>query len=144
MFREMRRNGQELPLEECTAILNRGTSGVLALSGDDNYPYAVPVSYAYDGYKLYFHCAKSGHKIDAIRRNAKASFCVIDQDLVVPEEYTSYFRSSLPLERFAFWRTARKSGRLSKSSRSNMRQMTMMPTVRRPLTGIGFLYVCWK
>ncbi len=93
MFREMRRNGQELPLEECTAILNRGTSGVLALSGDDNYPYAVPVSYAYDGYKLYFHCAKSGHKIDAIRRNAKASFCVIDQDLVVPEEYTSYFRS---------------------------------------------------
>ena len=65
MFREMRRNGQELPLEECTAILNRGTSGVLALSGDDNYPYAVPVSYAYDGYKLYFHCAKSGHKIDA-------------------------------------------------------------------------------
>ena len=87
MFREMRRNGQELPLEECTAILNRGTSGVLALSGDDNYPYAVPVSYAYDGYKLYFHCAKSGHKIDAIRRNAKASFCVIDQDLVVPEEY---------------------------------------------------------
>ena len=52
MFREMRRNGQELPLEECTAILNRGTSGVLALSGDDNYPYAVPVSYAYDGYKV--------------------------------------------------------------------------------------------
>ena len=43
--------------------------------------------------RLYFHCAKSGHKIDAIRRNAKASFCVIDQDLVVPEEYTSYFRS---------------------------------------------------
>lgn len=75
------------------AVLNRGTSGVLALSGDDNYPYAVPISYVYDGHKLYFHCAKSGHKIDAVRRNAKASFCVIDQDQVVPEEYTSYFRS---------------------------------------------------
>ena len=144
MFREMRRNGQELPLEECTAILNRGTSGVLALSGDDNYPYAVPVSYAYDGYKLYFHCAKSGHKIDAIRRNAKASFCVIDQDLVVPEEYTSYFRSIIAFGTIRILEDSQESGRLSKSSRSNMRQMTMMPTVRRPLTGIGFLYVCWK
>lgn len=93
MFREMRRKGQALSLEECMAVLNRGTSGVLALSGDDNYPYAVPISYVYDGHKLYFHCAKSGHKIDAVRRNAKASFCVIDQDQVVPEEYTSYFRS---------------------------------------------------
>ena len=42
---------------------------------------------------VYFHCAKSGHKLDAIRRNPKASFCVVDQDQVVPEEYTTYFRS---------------------------------------------------
>ena len=47
----------------------------------------------YDGDKLYFHCAKAGHKLDAVRREPKVSFCVIDQDRVVPEEYTSYFRS---------------------------------------------------
>lgn len=93
IFREMRRKRQALSAEECAAVLNRGTSGVLALSGDDDYPYAVPISYVYDGEKLYFHCAKSGHKLDAISRNAKASFCVIDQDQIVPEEYTSYFRS---------------------------------------------------
>ena len=93
MFREMRRKRQALSPEENAAVLRRGTSGVLALSGDNDYPYAVPVSYVYDGEKLYFHCAKSGHKLDAIRRNAKASFCVIDQDRVIPEEYTSYFRS---------------------------------------------------
>lgn len=93
MFREMRRNKQQLSPEICEDILTRGTSGVLALLGDDDYPYAVPISYVYDGAKLYFHCAKSGHKLDAIRKSSKASFCVIDQDEIVPEEYTSYFRS---------------------------------------------------
>lgn len=93
MFREMRRKRQALSREEISSVLYKGTSGVLALSGDDNYPYAVPVSYVYDGEKIYFHCAKSGHKLDAIHRNPKASFCVIDQDEIVPDEYTSYFRS---------------------------------------------------
>ncbi len=93
MFREMRRKKQLLPEEEAIAILKEGTSGVLALSGDDGYPYAVPISYVYEGGKLWFHCAKSGHKLDAIRREPKASFCVTAQDKVVPEEYTTYFRS---------------------------------------------------
>ena len=93
MFSEMRRKRQALSGEECAAVLDRGTSGVLALYGEEGYPYAVPLSYAWDGEKLYFHCAKSGHKMDAVRRNSRASFCVIDQDQVVPEEYTSYFRS---------------------------------------------------
>ena len=94
MFRNIRRSRQALSAEDCAAVLHRGTSGVLALSGDDGYPYAVPLSYVYDDRRerLYFHSARSGHKLDAIRRNAKASFCVVDQDLVVPEEYTSHFR----------------------------------------------------
>lgn len=93
MFREMRRKKQKLSKEECDRILYNGTSGVLALHGDDGYPYAVPVSYVYNGEKLLFHSAKIGHKIDAILKNAAASFCVIDQDQIVPEEYTTYFRS---------------------------------------------------
>lgn len=93
MFRKMRRNRQALSAEECSAVLMKGTCGVLALSGDDGYPYAVPLSYGYDNGILYFHCAKHGHKLDAIAKNPKASFCVIDQDQIVPEEYTSYFRS---------------------------------------------------
>ena len=93
MFREMRRKRQKLSKEECEEILFRGTSGVLAVSGDDGYPYAVPLSYLYENGKIFFHCAKSGHKLDAVRRNPKASFCVIGQDKVVPEEYTTYYRS---------------------------------------------------
>ena len=93
MFREMRRKKQALSIKECELILQRGTSGVLALSGDEGYPYSVPISYVFSEGTLYFHCAKQGHKIDAIKRSPKASFCVIDQDYVVAEEYTSYFRS---------------------------------------------------
>ena len=95
MFREMRRKNQALSREETEAVLRRGTSGVLAVAGDGGYPYAVPLSYAYAEGKLYFHCARAGHKLDAVRREPKASFCVIDQDQVVPEEYTTYFRSAI-------------------------------------------------
>lgn len=93
MFREMRRKRQAISLEESVAVLMRGTSGVLAVLGDNGYPYAVPISYAYYGTHIYFHCAKAGHKLDAIKQNHKVSFCVIDKDEVIPDEYTSYFRS---------------------------------------------------
>lgn len=89
----MRRKKQKLTPGECAAILARGSSGVLAVAGDDGYPYAVPLSYVHHDNSLYFHCAKTGHKLDAIAQNSKASFCVIDKDHVVPEEYTTYFRS---------------------------------------------------
>ena len=93
MFRSMRRSKQMLSKETVIEILNRNTSGTLALLGDDDYPYAVPISYVYADEKLYMHSAKTGHKIDAIRQHEKASFCVIDQDQIVPEKYTTYFRS---------------------------------------------------
>lgn len=93
MFRDMRRKDQVLSREECLAVLERGTSGVLAVQGDDGYPYAVPLSYAYEDGKLWFHCAREGHKLDAILRDPRVSFCVVDRDQVVPLEYTTYFRS---------------------------------------------------
>ena len=93
MFREMRRKRQALTQAQCQAILEQGSCGVLALSGDDGYPYAVPLSYLYHQGKLYFHSAKSGHKLDALRREPKASFCVVAQDQVAPLEYTTLYRS---------------------------------------------------
>ena len=93
MFRDMRRKNQLLPQEEAEAILRQGTSGVLSLLGDGGYPYGVPLSYVYHNGKLYFHCAKAGHKLDAIRREGKCSFCVIGQDQVVAEKYITLFRS---------------------------------------------------
>jgi nitroimidazol reductase NimA-like FMN-containing flavoprotein (pyridoxamine 5'-phosphate oxidase superfamily) len=95
MFQTMRRKRQELSREDTAAILERRASGVLALAEEGGFPYAVPLSYVYTGDKLYFHCAKSGHKLELIRQNPKASFCVVDQDQIVPEEYTTYFRSAI-------------------------------------------------
>ena len=93
MFREMRRIRQQLSQEECETIMRQATSGVLAVYGDDGYPYAVPVSHVYADGKICFHCAKTGHKIDAIRRNSKVSFCVIAQDEVIPHLRTTAFIS---------------------------------------------------
>ena len=89
----MRRSKQALDPAACGAILQAGTSGVLALSGADGQPYAVPLSYVYHEGKVYFHCARAGHKLDLLDQNPKASFCVIGQDQVVPEQYTTYYRS---------------------------------------------------
>lgn len=99
MFRPMRRHKQLLSEQETLKIMESGTSGVLAVLGDEDYPYAVPLSYVYIDGRIYFHCAKSGHKLDAISRHPKASFCVIAQDRVMPEEYTSYFRSAIAFGR---------------------------------------------
>ena len=93
MFREMRRKNQELSHEDTIQVLKRGTNGVLAVIGDEGYPYGVPLSYVYVDGKIYFHCGLSGHKADAIRSNDKVCFTVIDQDKIVAEELTSYFRS---------------------------------------------------
>lgn len=93
MFRKMRREKQSLSQSECETILNQETSGVLAVLGDDGYPYAVPMSFVYDNGKLYFHSAKTGHKIEAIKAHPQVSFCVIAQDNIVPEEYTTYYQS---------------------------------------------------
>ena len=93
MFREMRRHNQQLTADECIEVLNRCTSGVLAVLGDDDYPYAVPLSYAYKDGCLWFHGALTGHKIDAIEGCPKVSFCVIDKDDVVPEKLTTVYRS---------------------------------------------------
>lgn len=99
MFREMRRSKQQMAADEVRAILEAGKSGVLAVLGDEGYPYAVPLSYVFTGDCIYFHCAKSGHKLDAIQAYDKVSFCVINMDDVVPERYTTYYRSVIAFGR---------------------------------------------
>lgn len=93
MFREMRRKNQVLSKEDAIAVLEKRTAGVFVVHGDDGYPYGVPMSYVYYNHKIYMHSAKSGHKIDALMNSDKVSFTVIDQDLIVPEKFTTYFRS---------------------------------------------------
>jgi len=80
MFREMIRKKQQLPEEECIRILESEPRGVLSVLGDDGYPYGIPMNHWYcrENGRIYFHSGKKGHKLDAIRKCCKASFCVMD------------------------------------------------------------------
>ena len=92
-FRAMRRIRQQLLPEDCEAILRAGSAGVLAVLGDGGWPYTVPMSYIWHNGSIYLHCARSGHMLDAIRACDKVSFCVVAQDRIVPEQYTTFYRS---------------------------------------------------
>ena len=80
MFRKMRRFKQSLSDDDVKSVLKSENRGVLSVLGDDGYPYGVPIDFYFDENenKIYFHCAKSGHKLDAIKACPKASFCVYD------------------------------------------------------------------
>jgi nitroimidazol reductase NimA-like FMN-containing flavoprotein (pyridoxamine 5'-phosphate oxidase superfamily) len=93
VFKEMRRKRQLLSDDVSIAILKKMTSGVLSVIDDNGYPYGVPISYVYDEGKIYFHGAINGHKIDAIKHNNNVSFCTIEKDEIIPEKFTTYFRS---------------------------------------------------
>ena len=95
MFREMRRIRQQITKEECVEILQRATSGVLGLHGDDGYPYAVPINHYYDEAEglIYFHGGRYGHKVDALRRDAKVSLAVFDAGCRNEGEWFLTFRT---------------------------------------------------
>ena len=80
MFRELVRKKQQLSNAECIEILKNEMRGVLSVQGDDGYPYGLPIDHWYNGEngKLYFHSGKTGHKIDALKRCDKVSFCAYD------------------------------------------------------------------
>lgn len=82
MFRAMRRHAQQLDQETCEELLRTQKRGVLAVLGDDAYPYAVPLNFVYCDGALYFHSAIEGHKLDAIVKHPKASFCVHDEGVL--------------------------------------------------------------
>lgn len=81
MFREPARSKQQLTEKECIDILKSEPRGVLAVLGDNDYPYAMPMNFYYDEEenKIYFHGGKTGHKMDAVAKHDKVSFCVYDK-----------------------------------------------------------------
>ena len=92
MFRAMRRVNCQLSTEAAEKILRGGDYGVLSLSGDDGYPYAVPINYAVEGNKIYFHSAKTGHKLDAINNNDKVSIDIVRR---MVKEYSPNYKQLL-------------------------------------------------
>jgi len=81
MFRELIRKNKKISMEECLYILKTEKRGVLSVHGDNDYPYGMPMNHWYneeDG-KIYFHCGKVGHRLDALKKDSKVSFCTYDE-----------------------------------------------------------------
>ena len=93
MFRKMRRHKQQLPQEECIELLKKEPRGVLALLGDYDYPYALPMSHVYVDGKIYFHGAMKGHKNDAVQKHEKVSYCVMDEGVLNDDGWSYTFKS---------------------------------------------------
>ncbi len=102
MFRPLLRKKQELSKERCIEILKKERRGVLSVVGDDGYPYGMPLNHYYeeeDGC-LYFHGGKVGHKIDALKKCDKVSYCVLDEG--VKEDWYYLFDSVIAFGRMSF------------------------------------------
>ncbi len=78
-FRELTRKKKELPREDCARLLREEKRGVLSVLGDGGYPYGTPMDHWYDEEEnvLWFHCGRIGHRLDALRRCGKASYCCL-------------------------------------------------------------------
>lgn len=82
MFRELARKNKQLEYDECIKLLREEKRGVLSVSGDDDYPYGMPMNHFYceDEGCIYFHCGRqAGHRLDALKRHSKVSFCVYNE-----------------------------------------------------------------
>lgn len=93
MFPKMRRIRQQMTDADAVRVLESAKTGVLSVIGENGYPYAVAMNFAYLDGKIYLHSANTGHKIDAIRGNDKVSFLVVDKDEVIPDKITTAYRS---------------------------------------------------
>lgn len=104
MFRPMRRIKQQLSKEECIKILNGEPRGVLSVMGEEGYPYGLPMDFFYDPESghLFFHSARSGHKIDALRKCDRVSFCVYDRGFRHEEEWALNISSVIIFGRVVF------------------------------------------
>lgn len=97
MFRPMRRTNRAIPEEAAKQLLEQSRRGVLAVNGDDGYPFAFPVNYFYDreNAKIYFHGAKTGQKVDALKKNDKVCFTVYGNEHFEPGDWAPYMQSTV-------------------------------------------------
>ena len=97
MFRAIRKKKNEIGMDAAKTLLRSSRRGVLAVNGDDGYPYAVPINYVYDeaAQKIYFHGARAGHKVDALRACDKLCFTVYGNETIKEETWAPYMQSTV-------------------------------------------------
>lgn len=89
----MRRKDRQLSKEDSIKILDKCEYGVLSLVTEENKPYNLPLNYCSVEEDIYFHCATKGMKLDLIKNNNNASFCVVGKTELEPENFSTKYES---------------------------------------------------
>lgn len=120
MFRQMRRKHKEIDMDEARRLLKEARIGILAVNGDEGYPYAIPVNYYYDEeeQKIFFHGSRVGHKVDALKQSDKVCFTVFGPEVVKDETWAPYVKSTVVFGRCHFIEDASVAG-------TRLRQLAM-------------------
>lgn len=95
MFRSIRKKKNEISIDAAKELLRCSRRGVLAVNGDDGYPYAVPINYLYqeDENKIIFHGAKAGYKVDCLKACDKVCFTVYGNESTKEESWAPFLQS---------------------------------------------------
>ena len=97
MFRDIRKKKNQISTEAAEQLLREARRGILAVNGREGYPYAIPINYYYDreAQKIYFHGARAGHKVEAIRACDKVCFTVYGGEFYKNGHWAPYVQSVL-------------------------------------------------
>lgn len=92
------RKHRGMSLDAITDFLNSASVGRMATINPDGTPYVLPLHFAFEGDRIYVHCALEGKKLDNLRRNPTVCFEadeVIDMTLFSDKPCASgtYYRS---------------------------------------------------
>lgn len=128
MFPKMRRIRQQMADQAAVSVLENGKTGVLAVNGENGYPYPVPMNYAYLDGKIYLHSANIGHKITSIQKSDLVSFLVIDKDDVIADKLTTAYRSVVVFGRAKLIES--KEEKLSLVTRFALKYSKNMPAIQ--------------
>ena len=144
MFRPMRRFRQQLEREECLQLLRSCPRGVLACLGDEDYPYTVPLDFWYDEENgvLCFHGAKEGHKLDALLRHDKVSFCIMDEGERVSGDWTLTCRSVVVFGRARVIRDRERT--LEAARRLGLKYYPDAESVEEEMRKAADRVLCWE
>lgn len=137
MFRPLRKKDNEIGIEAINHVLHTARRGVMAVHGDDGYPYAVPLNYFYDeeAQKIYFHGAHAGHKVDALKACDKVCFTVYGEEMIKAEPWAPFLQSVVVFGRCHLLQSGPETLKLIK--RFAMKYFPDEELVDREITAVG-------
>lgn len=91
----MRRIDREMDRDFALMVVDKCEYATLAMIDTDGTPYCLPISIARDEDIIYFHSAKEGRKIDALRNDPNVCMSCVGDTLRAKDKFTTEFESAI-------------------------------------------------